>query len=130
MKKGQIVALIVIALCVGFIVSTLSDSSTYAGFGEAFAQPGEEFHVVGEWVKNTEVGYDPSINPNITKFQMRDNNGVIKNVVLYKAKPQDFERSESLVLIGEAKENNQFHAREILMKCPSKYNERNQISAK
>ena len=37
-----------------------------------------------------------------------------------KPKPQDFERSESVVVTGEMR-NNEFVANEILMKCPSKY---------
>jgi cytochrome c-type biogenesis protein CcmE len=41
--------------------------------------------------------------------------------VLNGAKPQDFERSEKLVLIGKM-ENDTFYASKILMKCPSKYN--------
>jgi cytochrome c-type biogenesis protein CcmE len=57
---------------------------------------------------------------------MLDDKGVRKEVKLLKAKPQDFERSESVVLIGKV-ENDTFHAKEILMKCPSKYNEQNQI---
>ena len=53
---------------------------------------------------------------------MLDNNGVEREVFLQKAKPQDFERSEQIVLIGKAK-NDVFVAREILMKCPSKYDD-------
>lgn len=43
-------------------------------------------------------------------------------MVLAKAKPQDFERSEQIVVTGSMKDN-QFYADEILMKCPSKYKE-------
>lgn len=37
-----------------------------------------------------------------------------------KAKPQDFERSEQVVLTGKM-DGDEFVATEILMKCPSKY---------
>ena len=37
-------------------------------------------------------------------------------------KPQDFERSEQIVLIGKV-QGDEFHASDILMKCPSKYND-------
>ena len=128
MKKGQIIIVLVIAVCVGFIISTMADSSTYADFEEAFSNPGTEYHVVGEWVKSSGVQYAPDENPNLTTFQMKDRDGVVHAVNLYKAKPQDFERSESIVLIGKADEDGIFHANEILMKCPSKYNEQNQLS--
>jgi len=36
------------------------------------------------------------------------------------AKPQDFERSEQIVLTGKMK-GDEFLASKILMKCPSKY---------
>jgi cytochrome c-type biogenesis protein CcmE len=46
--------------------------------------------------------------------------------LLKKSKPQGFEMSESLVIIGHA-EGDIFVAEEMLMKCPSKYNEENHI---
>ena len=54
---------------------------------------------------------------------MIDNKGVEKKVVLNKNKPQDFERSEQIVLIGQM-EGQEFHASDILMKCPSKYEDK------
>ncbi len=46
----------------------------------------------------------------------------VEQVVLLKPKPQDIEKSEKIVVIGSYK-NDVFVAKEILMKCPSKYNE-------
>ena len=66
--------------------------------------------------------YNPSVNPDLFTFFMVDNKGEEKKVLLHKSKPQDFERSEQIVLIGKA-QGGEFHADEILMKCPSKYNE-------
>ncbi|MFN5363918.1 MAG: cytochrome c maturation protein CcmE [Bacteroidota bacterium] len=39
---------------------------------------------------------------------------------MHAAKPQDFERSESIVLTGEMS-GDVFQASEMLLKCPSKY---------
>ena len=66
-------------------------------------------------------------NPDEFLFSMIDNKGVVKQVVLHKSKPQDFEKSEQIVLIGKMKDGN-FHANDILMKCPSKYNEAKQVN--
>jgi cytochrome c-type biogenesis protein CcmE len=41
-------------------------------------------------------------------------------VVFPGTKPQDFERSEQIVLTGQMV-GSEFHASGILMKCPSKY---------
>jgi cytochrome c-type biogenesis protein CcmE len=127
MKRSQIVILVAVIAAMGFVISSISDSSTYADFSEAFAHTDEEYHVVGQLNKEEDVIYAPEINPTLTEFSLVDNNGETKKVKLYKAKPQDFERSESIVLIGEAKADGYFHANEILMKCPSKYNEQNQV---
>jgi cytochrome c-type biogenesis protein CcmE len=122
MKKTHIVAIILIAVAIAFMIGSVNDSSSYADFSEAFENPKKEYHVVGELVRTEEIAYNPEINPNITRFTMVDNNGERRKVVLNKSKPQDFERSESVVLIGKAN-GDEFHATEMLMKCPSKYKE-------
>ena len=124
MKKGHILGIVLIAVAIGAILSTLYDSSTYADFNEAFQNEGKEYHVVGQLNKEKETIYNPGENADKFSFWMVDNEGKEKQVHLYKAKPQDFERSEQIVLIGKA-QGDSFHAREILMKCPSKYNDEN-----
>ena len=48
-------------------------------------------------------------------------------MVYFNPKPQDFERSEQVVITGNMK-NDVFVADKILLKCPSKYTE-NEIKA-
>lgn len=122
MKKTHIVAFIFFAIAIAFMIGSVSDSSSYADFDEAFSNPEKEYHVVGQLDRSGEIVYNPEVNPNITRFTMVDNNGEVRRVILNKAKPQDFERSESVVLIGKAN-GDEFHATEMLMKCPSKYKE-------
>lgn len=124
MKKIHILGIIVIAVAIGVIFVSLKNTSTYADFTEAISNPDKEFHVVGKLDKSQPQIYDPRVNPDEFMFSMIDNKGVIKNVVLHKSKPQDFEKSEQIVLIGKMQDGN-FHANDILMKCPSKYNEAN-----
>ena len=47
--------------------------------------------------------------------------GLEKKVLYNGTQPQDFEKSEQIVIVGKMS-GNEFHASEILMKCPSKYN--------
>lgn len=122
MKKIHIIGIIIIAAAIGTILTTLSDSSTYASFTEAVKNPDDQFHVVGKLNKEKETVYNPQQNPDLFIFYMIDNEGVEKKVLLYKNKPQDFERSEQIVIIGKAS-GDEFHADDILMKCPSKYND-------
>jgi len=122
MKKTHILALIVIAIAIGSIVGTIQDSSTYVSFAEAKNNPGIEFHVIGELNKEKEMLYNPSENANLFSFYVVDKNGLEQKVVFNGSKPQDFERSEQIVLMGKMKEEN-FICSKILMKCPSKYND-------
>lgn len=122
MKKTHILLIIIIAVAIGAILTTLNNTSTYATFAEAAKEPNDEFHIVGKFVKEKGAVYEPREDANIFTFYMTDNQNTEKKVVLHKSKPQDFERSEQIVLIGKM-HGDEFHASDILMKCPSKYND-------
>jgi cytochrome c-type biogenesis protein CcmE len=122
MKKLHVIGIVIIALAIGVIFVSLKDTSTYADFTEAISNPDKEYHVVGKLDKSQPQIYEPKINADQFMFSMIDNKGLSKRVVLHKSKPQDFEKSEQLVLIGKM-EGQEFHANDILMKCPSKYND-------
>ena len=122
MKKIHILGIVVIAIAIGAIFTTLNNTSTYASFAEAAKEQGSEFHVVGKLNKDKEMVYEPKVDANIFKFYMVDNKGTECKVVLHKNKPQDFERSEQIVIIGKM-QGQDFQASDILMKCPSKYND-------
>jgi len=49
-------------------------------------------------------------------------------VIYNQPKPQDFERSEEITMTGYATDS-AFIATDILMKCPSKYNEQNEVDS-
>jgi len=120
MRKSAIVGLITIAICVGFLVSLNADTNSYSTFTEAAKDP-KEFHVMGYWEKEKGTYYDANKDANHFAFYMKDQKGSVNKVVYNGTKPQDFERSEKLVLIGKMKDDT-FYASKILMKCPSKYN--------
>lgn len=122
MKKLHILAILVIAVAIGVIFVSLKNTSTYADFAEAINNPDKEYHVVGKLDKAAPQIYEPRVNPDEFMFSLTDNHGVTKQVVLHKSRPQDFEKSEQIVLIGKMQGDN-FHANDILMKCPSKYND-------
>jgi cytochrome c-type biogenesis protein CcmE len=122
MKKLHIIGILVIAVAIGVIFISLKNTSTYADFTEALSNPETEYHVVGKLDKSAPQIYEPKRNADEFLFTLVDNKGVAKQVVLHKSKPQDFEKSEQIVLIGKMKDGS-FHANDILMKCPSKYSE-------
>jgi cytochrome c-type biogenesis protein CcmE len=121
MKKLHIIILLVIAVSIAAIMSTVADSSTYATFSVATNNEGDEYHVVGNYVKDKGIIYNPEQNANLCVFYLTDNDNKEMKVVYNGAKPQDFEMSEQIVVTGKV-EKGTFMADKILMKCPSKYN--------
>jgi len=119
MKKSSIFGIVVIAIAIAVIISTYSNSSTYSSFKEA-KQTDSELHVIGHLDKTKELYYDATKDANYFSFFMTDNKGDECKVVFTGTKPEDFERSQQIVLTGKMV-NNEFHASKILMKCPSKY---------
>ena len=53
---------------------------------------------------------------------MIDDKGIEKKVVYNSAKPQDFEKSDQVVVVGRMN-GDEFQASSLLLKCPSKYND-------
>ena len=121
MKKSHIIAIAIIAIAVAAILTTVADSSTYATFSIAQQHPKKVYHVVGKLNKEKPQEYNPQVNANLFSFYMVDNEGKETKVMLNKTKPQDFERSEQIVIVGKMA-GDEFHASDVLMKCPSKYN--------
>ena len=72
-------------------------------------------------VKDSGTYYNPKENPNYFSFYIKDENGIVRKVELKDTKPQDFEKAERVVVVGNL-EGEVFKASSILMKCPSKYN--------
>ena len=121
MKKSHIIALVLIAVAIAAILSTLSDASTYSSFSVAGSHPEKVYHVVGKVNKDKPAEYNPHADANLFTFYLLDNEGKEAKVILTKSKPQDFEKSEQIVVIGKMN-GETFHASDVLMKCPSKYN--------
>jgi cytochrome c-type biogenesis protein CcmE len=102
--------------------------SQYTDFEMAAESSGA--HVVGDWVKEQPYGF--SRESKQFSFYMKDEKGNVRQVVYPKPKPNNFEEAERLVVIGSVKkvqingvDKEIFYANEMLMKCPSKYNEVN-----
>jgi cytochrome c-type biogenesis protein CcmE len=98
MKKTEIVGLIAVILILGYIVSITVDLDNYVTFADAKERSGETVTLIGKLNKAKSIDYD------------------------HEAKPQGLDRSEEITVKGTFKEG-VFHASEMQMKCPSKYEE-------
>ncbi len=121
MKKMHIILLIMLVVTLGVVISTFGDSSTYANFEALEKHPQQEFHVIGSLNTEKPIEFNP-LQPDRFSFYMIDQNGQEKKVVYYDAKPQDFEKSEQVVIVAKAN-GDEVLASSLLLKCPSKYDE-------
>ena len=119
MKKIPLIAGVLIIIGAFLLIRASKDMSTYGTFIEA-EEKGELIKISGQLVQDKEMYYDAEKDPNYFSFFLVDANGDEKKVVLLAEKPQDFERSEQVVVTGKFSDN-EFVATDLLMKCPSKY---------
>jgi cytochrome c-type biogenesis protein CcmE len=122
MKKSYIFLAAILASTVGIIYWSVSKAGRFASFEEAKKSEGKEFQVAGVLNKDKEMVYDPTVNTDLFTFYMVDKEGNEQKVLYKGSKPQDFEKSEEVVIHGKM-EGDVFLAHKILMKCPSKYND-------
>jgi cytochrome c-type biogenesis protein CcmE len=115
LNKRQAIALTVIIIFTIFCGFAIKDSLTpYTTFSEAV--PGRTVQVKGELLGSItqEAG--------VLRFHLRDDNGREEAVAYRGAKPENMEHAESVVVIGRL-EKGVFAASQLLVKCPSKYEE-------
>ncbi len=122
MKKTHVLALIAIIVAIGAILSSLYDAETYSGFNDARKHEGKQFQIIGKLSKEKEITQQIENGSVWLSFFMIDEEGVEQQVYFQGTKPQDFEKSEQVVVVGGF-EKDSFVASNLLLKCPSKYNE-------
>ena len=127
MKKSHIIGIVAIAMAMGIILTTAGDASSYVTFEEAKRRESDgdrsKIHVVGK-LKKTESDEVMDITPSKDQlsftFVMLDENEAEQKVFYPNPIPQDFDRSEQVVVVGSYQKD-LFVADKILLKCPSKY---------
>tara|TARA_R110002126_G_scaffold42758_1_gene123037 strand:- start:13420 stop:13809 length:390 start_codon:yes stop_codon:yes gene_type:complete len=119
MKPKLIIGIVAIIGFTSLLMYNFGESiSTYTNFEKATEM--NTAHVAGVWDETQEYGF--SMETKIFSFYMKDEAGNTKKVVYSKPKPNNFEQADRLVVIGEMR-GDIFYANEMLMKCPSKYND-------
>jgi len=121
-KKSHIIVLFLIAICIGVFASKLGNVSSYSSFSDAKTNEGKTVQLIGNLAPGKPINFDPIKDPNSFSFYLLDKEGKEVFVICFDDMPTDFEKSEDIVLTGSMKENT-FYADEMLVKCPSKYQE-------
>ncbi|NPA35161.1 MAG: cytochrome c maturation protein CcmE [Chlorobi bacterium] len=123
------IALIMLVVSGLVVASMMTSSSKYVSFEEAMSNPGKVYYVIGTFPEDPKIAYDPIKNPNKLEFSLVDKEGKEGKevrVVYPGPKPQDFEKSEEVVVTGYWDEEQEiFYAQKVLLKCPSKYIDEN-----
>jgi cytochrome c-type biogenesis protein CcmE len=121
MKTIHIIIILVLIVSIGVVITTLSDSGQYSDFSESAKNPDKVVHIIGKLNKSKPIEYNAVANANQFSFYLVDDKGIEKKVIYQNTKPQDFEKSENVVVTGSMK-GDDFLATSLLLKCPSKYN--------
>lgn len=121
MKKVHIVALVLIASAIAYMLVSMSkDLTTYDTIASAKQKQGKYIHLIAKLDRSKDIEYNPVKDPNYLAFYAVDSLGGQTKVVYHNTKPTELEMSERIVLKGKMN-GDVFECKEILMKCPSKY---------
>ncbi len=116
MKPGSIAMIVLVLAGLVFTVRAfVTNTSPYVKVAQ-LSQFQSEVHLPLKPLQET-VEFD--IRTMTLTFEGEDETGRVK-VVYPKGKPNNFEMATQVVVIGEMKDG-VFHARDMLVKCPSKY---------
>lgn len=118
MKPKLIIAIVAIIGFTSLLMYNFGESiSTYTNFEDAKTMTNA--HVAGTLDDTQEYGF--SMETKQFTFFMKDEAGKVHRVIFPKPKPNNFEEADRIVVIGEMR-GEIFYAKDMLMKCPSKYN--------
>lgn len=93
------------------------NASPYVTVAEAKASPGNNLHVAGTLVPGT---LQSMPRQGIVKFEVQDEKGATMPVVFKGSEPGNLATTPKVVCIGQYKDG-VFNASDLLVKCPSKY---------
>ncbi|MGE5436123.1 MAG: cytochrome c maturation protein CcmE [Syntrophothermus sp.] len=124
MNKKYIFGGVIIVVFLILMVSMFTQSSIkYETNFQNVMSNNKTFKAAGFWVKEKSFVQDNAART--FSFVMKDEKGTEMKVVYTGSIPNNFESAQSLVVTGKY-ENGTFHAKDILTKCPSKYEQEKQ----
>ncbi len=118
MKTKYIIGIIAAIVFVYLAVMSFSTAEIeYADFTRA-KEKGKIVQIIGSWDKEVPYRYDSENNK--FYFSMVDEKGNKADIIANGGKPNNFDIAPMVVIKGQY-EGEKFVAKEILTKCPSKY---------
>lgn len=133
-RHRLIVALVVVAGIIGFLIRTAvtQAASFYVTVGELYAEGKQAIHqqsTVNGNIIGSSVQWDPTKSS--LSFSMQDaQNTKSLPVIFHGPKPDDFANDWPVIVTGTLLPNGVFEAKQLLIKCPSKYQAQTQPQTK
>lgn len=123
MKNKYIFGGVIVAVFLFLMIYLLTQSNIQyeSDFAKVMAKD-KTVKATGSWVK--EKNYELNKENKTFTFYMADQAGTQMKVVYEGTIPNNFESAVSVVVTGKY-QNGYFHAKDILTKCPSKYEQQN-----
>lgn len=130
MKPAYLIAFFLIIISLGITLYAFSFSiAQHVTITQAMKMPGQTVQVPGKIIKDTVV-YDTSRSE--LRFDVEEMNGKDPQrltIVYREPKPENFDTATSVEAQGVYK-NGMFYAKNLLIKCPSKYNDEKKSAGK
>jgi cytochrome c-type biogenesis protein CcmE len=118
MTKGAVVSIALASVAIGaMLMAFLKNASPYVTIAQARTTAGDNLHVVGEMDKSSLAS---DVRAGEVRFTMKDEEGETVAVVYHGPPPANLGEATKVVVVGGMKDGD-FHARQLLLKCPSKY---------
>jgi cytochrome c-type biogenesis protein CcmE len=121
MRSKYIFGGVIVTVFLGLMIYLFTRSNIqYENNFQTVMSKDKTVKATGIWVK--EKSYQINKEEKLFSFYMADENGIQMKVVYEGTIPNNFESAQSIVVTGKYSDG-YFHAKEILTKCPSKYQE-------
>jgi cytochrome c-type biogenesis protein CcmE len=121
MKKGPVITAIVALIAMaGVVIAFMSNASPYVTIAQAKSASGNRLHLAGDIIKSS-VKND--LAHHALSFDVRDKDGAVITVLHKGEPPQNMSEATQVVAIGKL-EGDKFVSDQLLVKCPSRYQEK------
>ncbi len=127
MKNKYIFGGVIVVVFLGMMIYLFTKSNIQyeSDFGKVMSTE-RTIKATGSWVK--EKSYEINKSERTFVFYMKDATGHEMKVIYAGTIPNNFEAAKSIVVTGQYKNGN-FQAKDILTKCPSKYQDKQSAAA-
>lgn len=123
MLKGPAVTAIVAVLAMaGVVAAFMKNASPYVTIAEGRKMGGDGLHVAGNLIKSS---VHTDLQTSRLTFQLKDERGDVMTVEHAGVQPANLMEADKVVAIGGFHDG-RFVSRDLLVKCPSKYEAKDQ----